>query len=63
MPFEIPFGLFGSVRIDPTHPAVVIATGLVLGLSLAFFVTNWPVFNRITLADRCLLYTSPSPRD
>ena len=62
MPFEIPFGLFGSVRIDPTHPAVVIATGLVLGLSLAFFVTSWPVFNRITLADRIAPYLRDQPR-
>lgn len=62
MPFDMHFGPLGSLRFDPTHPAVIIGTGLILGLSLAFFVTSWPIFNRITLADRIAPYLRDQPR-
>lgn len=49
-------------HLNPFNPAAVIGTGLVLGLSLAFFVLNLPVFRRPTLDDRVGPYLRDRPR-
>ncbi|MGW9825047.1 tight adherence protein C [Brevibacterium pityocampae] len=49
-------------HLNPFNPAAVIGTGLVLGLSLAFFVLNLPGFRRPTLDDRVGPYLRDRPR-
>lgn len=48
--------------INLANPAVIIGTGLLLGLSLAFFVTSLPVFRRPSLDDRIGPYLRDRPR-
>jgi tight adherence protein C len=47
---------------DPTNPAAVVGVGLLLGLSLAYFVAVLPVFRKPSLDDRIAPYLRDRPR-
>lgn len=49
-------------HLTPFNPAAIIGSGLVLGLSIAFFVLSLPVFRRPTLDDRVGPYLRDRPR-